>query len=534
MEVFFRRILWLFTCIAMLFTSGFSLAARRWNNFEVDPVEYPTAAVTADKLILVNYPGADEALTVGSLQGVLANTSKTQILIRDGAYEKYLPYTGAEIVSARADGSPWDASSLLSEFGQYAQGYVLCDEAGAAAAVSVAAALQAVIVPEALEEAAKSAGLEMLEDARGWDDAALRKSPYFALLSDKIAIEQPVSLAPKLVDLAVMAGAYFGYSDSTDAKAHKKTFSFLKDNAVIFGWNPVLGEYDTVRSLSEINTCLIPADHGSNYSTLSGFAGNTFTQKTAAPATDTGRAHTVCLVMSDGDNLQWMTTQYTNEKHYGSAIRGEFPLGWGVPASIGTLASPMAEYLFDNMSENDEFITHISGLGYTYPSKWTNKTALEVMAGQLAGQMKKTDTRIAAVLDDGGFRSAALDTILSQDGIDALFYFDYADYAGYKGAVRTVGGKPVISARYRLWNGIGGCSPEEIAAKINASSTDPDSLDSYSLVVIHAWSGLDSDGNFVEGGDTMRAVERLVNALGDDVRVVTPGEFVRRVAAAAN
>ena len=531
MDSVFRRILWLFTCIAVLFTSGFTLAARRWNNFEVGPVEYPTAAVTAKRLILVDYPAADEALTVGSLQGILANTSETQILVRDGAYQKYLPYTGAQAAALRADGSRWNTVSLLAEFGHFARGYVLCDDAGAAAAVSVAAALQAVIVPETLEDAAKSAGLEMREDVRGWDDTTLRKSPYFSLLSD--TIEQPVSLAPKLVDLAVMAGAYFGYSDSTDAKAHKKTFSFLKDNAVIFGWNPVLGEYTTVLSLSQINMCLIPADHGSNYSTLSGLSGRTLAQKTADMPSGTERAHTVCLVMSDGDNLQWMTTQFTNEKHYGSAIRGEFPLGWGVPASIDTLAAPMAEYLFDRMSENDEFITHISGLGYTYPSKWTNKTALGVMAGQLAEQMEKTDTHIAAVLDDGGFHSAALDTILSQDGIDALFYFDYADYAGYKGEIRTVGGKPIISAKYRLWSGIDGCSPEQIAAQINASSTDPDALDSYSLVVIHAWSGLDGDGNFVEGGDTMRAVERLVQALGDDVRIVTPGEFVRCVAAAA-
>lgn len=534
MDVLIKRFLWLLTCVAFLFTSGFCLTVRRWKNFEVDPVAYPAAAVSADRLILVDYPPAAEALTVGSLQGILANTSKTQILVRDGAYEKYLPYTGAEIIASRDGGSGWDAASLLSEFGCFAQGYVLCDDAGAAAAVSVAAALQAVIVPEALEEAARSAGLEKREDVRGWDDARLRKSPYFAMLSDKIAIEQPVSLAPKMVDLAVMAGAYFGYSDSTDARAHKKTFSFLKDNAVIFGWNPVLGEHGTVMSFSEINMCLIPADHGCNYSTLSGFAGTALTQKTAAAPTDAGPVHTVCLVMSDGDNLQWMTTQYTNEAHYGSPIRGRFPMGWGVPASIDAIAAPMAEYLYDNMSENDEFITQISGLGYTFPSKWTNETALRVMAGQLNEQMKKTDTHIAAVLDDGGFRSKALDTILSQEGIDALFYFDYANYAGYGGEIRTVLGKPIISAKYRLWSGIEGCSPEEIAAQINASSTDPSSIDSYSLVVIHAWSGLDGDGNFVQGGNTMRAVERLVQSLGENVRIVTTGEFVSRVARAVS
>ena len=282
-----------------------------------------------------------------------------------------------------------------------------------------------------------------------------------------------------------------------------------------------------------MNICLIPADHGSNYSTLSGFGAAAPRQKTVAPSGAPARARTVCLVMTDGDNLQWMTTQFTDAAHYGSPLRGAVPLGWGVPASLPSVAAPMAAYLYDGMTENDEFITQISGLGYTFPSAWTNKTAFEVMANQLAEQMAKADTRIAAVLDDGGFGSGALDTLLGQPGIDALFYFDYADYAGCGGAVRTVNGKPIVSARYKLWAGIDGGSPEEIAAAVNASSDDPSSLDSYALIAVHAWSGLDGNGAFAPYGDTMAAVKRLADAFGPDVRIVTPGAFAALVARAA-
>ena len=527
MQTVIGKLIVFFTCVSILFTSGFGAAIRFLKNQDVAPVAYPAAAKTAELLVLVDYPAGDEALAIGSLQGVLANRSETQILIRDGAYEKYLPYTDADILETRPDGGRWDAASLLAEYGGAANGYVLCDEKGAAAAISVAGVLQAVVIPESLEDAAKAAGLEIKEDARGWDDAALRKSEYFKRLNQKVAVEQPASYAPKLVDLAVMAGAYFGFSDSTDAKAHTKTFSFLKDNAVIFGWNPVLGEFDTVQSFSKMNMCLIAADHGCNYSTLSGFRVGGLTQKTPAETASAEGVHTVCLVMSDGDNLQWITTMFSGASHYGSPVRGVFPMGWGIPACAADMAAPMAEYLYDNMTANDQFITHISGLGYTYPSKWNNPAAVEVMAKQLAQQMAKNGTRIAAVLDDRGFNAKAEDTILSQDGIDALFYFDYSDYAGYKGAARAVNGKPIISARYRLWNGIEGCSPAEIAAAVNAASKDPESPDAYSLIVIHAWSGLDANGEFVEGGDCMRAVQQMVSLFGDNVRIVSPGEFVK-------
>ncbi len=518
--------------LSLLLTAAVLTALFGCGKKEATPVLLPEAKVRAKTLLLTDYPAPEDALTLASLQGVLANVSETQILIKDGAYEKYLPYMNADIKDARPDGSPWDTAALLAEYGPLAQGYVLCDDAGATAAVSVAGALQAVIIPESMQAKADAADLAMLADVRGWDDKALRGSEYFDKLHRQIAVEQPVDMAPKLVDLAVMEGVYFGFSDTDNAKAHTKTFDFLDDNAVIFGWNNILGEHDTVESFSGINACMIPADHGCNYSVLSGFAGVEFKQKTEAAQTPDAPRHTVCLVMTDGDNMQWMTSSFANAPYFGSPVRGSFPMGWGISAVIDTVAAPMTQYLFDNMTPNDEFVTQISGLGYTFPSKWKNKAALAQMAAQLDAHMKNTDTTVAVVLDDGGFRSPALDTILSQQNISALFYFDYGNYAGDHGAVRKVDGKPIIAARYRLWNNREGSSPEEIAASINAASDDPADLDSYSLVAVHAWSGLDKNGGFIEGGDTMAAAQRLVNALNDDVLLVTPGEFAQLVSQA--
>ena len=218
------------------------------------PAQMPQAKVRAKTLLLTDYPAPEDALTLASLQGVLANVSETQILIRHGAYAQYLPYTDAAVSEAQPDGSPWDTAALLAAYGNLAAGYVLCDDAGAAAAVSVAGVLQAVIIPEALQSAAESVGLTLLADVRGWSDETLRESEYFGRLHRQIAVEQPVDMAPKLVDLAVMGGLYFGFSASDKVKDHTKTFAFLDDNAVIFGWNNVIGEHDTVESFSRRNS----------------------------------------------------------------------------------------------------------------------------------------------------------------------------------------------------------------------------------------------------------------------------------------
>ncbi len=494
---------------------------------------FPKAKVASKTLWLLDPPEGDAALLLGSLQGVLANASETQILFRDGSYPQYLEYADANVIEKSGPETRPDA--LLNAFADVLSGYVLCDAAGAQAAVSVAGVLQAVVVPESLQNAAEAAGLPMLEDARGWTDQTLRSSRYFCRLSRRVAFSQPVAYAPKLVDYAVMAGAYFGFSDSEKLHECRKMYAFLQDNAVVFGWNPVLGEHDTVEALSSLNACLIAADHACNFSVLSGFPSVDLKQAAVAEtAPEETPHHTVCLFMSDGDNLQWILTNFNRASHFASPLRGQFPMGWGLPASLNDSAPTMASWLYANAAPGDEFILQISGLGYTFPSKWNNPFALRRMDRALSEKMAKADLHIAAVLDDGGFSHRALDVLAGQESVNGVFYLDYSDYAGMKGAARLSHGKPIVSAKYKLWYGLPGCSPEEIAASVNAASRDPSTPDAYSLIVIHAWSGLDEQGNFAGSGDTMAAVGRMVSAFAPDVRLVSPSAFVSALAEVMN
>ena len=495
------------------------------------------AAYQARTLYVVSQPAFADSLTLATLQGLVANKGTEQIVIDMGAYSKFKPYLESEyhvtIEKKNSENKTWTTWRLVEHFKNQLSGYILCDDDENAQSCSVAISLanqfNAVVVTKSKETKAKEAGLTCVLDVTGKTDAWLRQSEYFSKLNKNIAVEQPASMSPRLVDYAVMSNAYFYFSDSNDKGKHTEQFKYLNSNAVVIGWNNTLGEYSTVSSLSSVNACLIPADHAFNLSTLSSFRLETISQKTAETTTSNNK-HTVCFVMSDGDNLQWILNNFATEKYwFASSLRGQFNMGWGIPAAAIDLSAPMVNYLYDKMTAKDEFIMQISGLGYTMPSQWKDKNALKEMATELNDYMGRANLRIAEVLDDGGFTHSNLGVFTAQSNIDALFYIDYANYAGYHGQILWSNNKPIISARYRLWANLNDGSVENIANSINAASTDPQSANSYSFVIVHAWSGLDKNGNLVPNGNTMNAVEAVIQRLDSDVEVVTPSAFVDKI-----
>ena len=489
--------------------------------------DFPKAAKAAKTLLLTDVPTDGSAVTLASMQGLLANVSDKNLLFRAEKYREWLPLTGAEPVDAQPDGSKWDLAALLKEFAAFFDGYLLCDEDSIAVALSLANQKNSIVVLPDFEAAAQAAGLNMTADVRGWSDLRLRLRPEFYRLRRDVAFEQPAALCPRLMDYAVMSGAYVWYDAAATRAEHTNAFRFLNNNALLFGWNNDLGEYKTIASASALNACLIPADWACNLSVLSGYGCEPLQQKTTVSAAPGGR--TVCLLMSDGDNLQWFVGSYEDKSHFGSLVRGRFPFAWGVPASAADLAAPLTQMYYGKMSENDAFVLSLSGLGYTFPSKWTSQRALQRMAQTLGQKMKALDTRELLVLDDGEFESKALDTLMAGTQANGIFYMDYSNYAGMKGKMRFANGKPIVSARYQLWNGMPGCSPEEVAAAVNALPADPKNPDSYVFVIVHAWSGLNGSGEFTQGGNTMAAVERLVEQLDENTRLVSPAQFMERI-----
>ena len=499
------------------------------------------AQLTAERLLVLKSPESySDALTLGTLQGLVANKSTEQIIFSEGAFDAYLPILKKEFGCHAAykdeNREEWNAKNLLSYFMPLVDGYILTKSDKSSectyVAISLSAPLNAVVVTEENEQVAKDTGLAMLIDARELDDNWLRSSPFWSNINRDIAVEQPLSEAPRLIDYAVMTGAYFSIYNGKDQDAHTEKYRYLNDGATVYGWNATLGEYDTVMSFAKLNACLVPADHAYNISTLSSFDLDSIMQSTKSLSERySERKHTACFVMSDGDNIQWLLNKYmTDEKWYASRHRGKFSLGWGLPATTIDVAPAMVKYAYDNMTDEDEFIMQLSGVGYTFPSYW-DKTELEKMASKVSDYMDRMNMKYAEILDDEGFCVEHFDPFTKQEGIDGIFYIDYWNYAGMKGDILWSNEKPVVSAKYRLWAELEDGQIDYIANAINSSSTDPASPEAYSFIIVHCWSGLDREGNLVPDGNTVDAVKAVIDKLSRDVDVVTPSEFMTRVIA---
>lgn len=507
------------------------------------PVEYtfdpsvPKAAKQATSLYQINEPSSfTDKLTLATLQGLVANRCDDQILINGGAFNNYRPYLKKNwncTLSTKVDGKSITIPNLVEHYKDQLSGYILCASDSSSdsgnVAISLAGLLNAIVVTPENQKICDDLGLTCLLDATDKNDDWLRSSEYWAQLNQKIAFEQPLSMAPKLVDYAVMSKSYFSFYNGHNSAEHRQKYSFLQDNGIVFGYNNTLGEYDTVASFSAENLQMIPSDHAYNLSTLSGFKTAVLEQKTKDISDETSKkVHTVCIILSDGDNVQWLTNDFsTSDKWWANSYRGKFDMGWGLPPTALDLTAPMTAYLYDKMTERDEFVMQLSGLGYTFPSKWS-KSARDDMAEKLAEYMVRSDLHYAEILDDNGLNKSVMSSFTKQDGIDGLFYIDYSNYAGKNGQILWSDGKPVVAARYRLWANTGDGSISAISGKVNRASTNPKDADAYSFIIVHAWSGLNGN-NLVEGGNTMKAVTELVKAFDKDVEVVTPSEFMNRI-----
>lgn len=228
--------------------------------------------------------------------------------------------------------------------------------------------------------------------------------------------------------------------------------------------------------------------------------------------------HTVCFVMSDGDNVQWLLGASDDTKTWASPYRSKVNLGWTISPALVELAPPMYKKYVDNSPSTAEgrstLIAAPSGRGYFNPGIFPNLTNECNLLNQY---MKKGDLRIANVIDvDASPRN--LEPFLKQDNIDALFYYNYTDYSGLKGQISWYKDKPSIGGRFNLWLGTLGQAtdktPETLAKELNAASTNIYSAAGYSLIPVIVWSRKVSD------------VLECIGKLGPNIRVVTPDEFV--------
>ena len=452
-----------------------------------------------------------EKIIIQSLQGILAQTKPRIYCVIDGSdtYSTFLADLqksyGVTVINTYRS----DLKGLLTHFKNEVSGYLLTNVTAPSihVAISLSGIKKAVVVPKSYEDVAKSAGLSLVEDVSGQTYQQFFDK-YSADANKNIVCYQVADKATFLTDYAAYTKSFFFY-DSFSGSMTTQVFSRMNPNAELFGWGS--DEYQLVQTASQKSIIVNAADFAQNLSVLSNFGVETKQAKYVTDPEVKENVHTVCFLMTDGDNIQWMLGDFSKStKWYGSPNRGKVNIGWTVCPAMCELAPTVLKRFYDGAAKNDNgrdyFVAGPSGLGYIFPELYGDITTFAQRTNEY---MKQADLHIVNLLGNA-MNANYITPFMQQDQIDAAFYYYYSDYSGGKGQITWVNNKPVITGRMNFW----GETPESMAEKLNILSTDITSSKGYSLIPVHVWSVSVDD------------VIQCVSLLNKNVRVVTPDEFV--------
>lgn len=380
-----------------------------------------------------------------------------------------------------------------------------------------------IMIDKSIELLAISRGFTLGRDVTG---CTLRG--IFEEYKDRLNKNYIVHQSPErseLRDYAIAGKAFCYYSDHvTDIKLNAEVLAWANKNCAVLGWTE--DELNFVASCSLYAKTVVPSDWSSNLSFYSALdkQGEIIEQSyTQEKITADPNKHYVAIVMSDGDNVQWIQRNFINSSSYfGSKYRGEFKLTWGISPSLYDLAPSIVESVYSNQSANDQFISGPGGLGYTNITNF-DKEALAEYASMTASYMEKMDLHYANFLD-AYVDEEVLKYFANQEQIEGGIWNIGHKYVGGEGGVYWENGKPFVAVRETLWRASSGIDneyygyTERVAQRINSYKCDPTSIEGYTIVVAHVWSI-----------GTMDHIARFVNSLDEHVELVTVGELIELV-----
>jgi hypothetical protein len=498
------------------------VVAKTWDNGQERPLvlDANSRAAQAELILLQSLSGL--LLKQGSTEGLFLEANASyRLILNDLSRRRGIPFAYFS--------GPLTAWDLVARFqGRFAGRYVLSNIEANPDSLNVARMaayrFNALIVDAAVRSKAEAREWTRVFDASDKTDAWYATNWWPTWPRQGIGLEQNNNPA--------LAGDYSCLNDYTPATGVPTFFdgadtplrrSFLQGlgpDAVLIGW-PHFDELSFTSANSQQNVSLAAANWSLNLALLSSLHDpnrlplkQPLCARSYTPATN---AHYVTFVFTDGDNVQWFHNAFLQHTQWwGSPVRGQIPLGWGLPPTLRDLSPTIAEYLLENAAgqhrpAQDAFVA-MSPVGYCYPSMFS-AAARATNAVRLARYMRDLDLQTLVLLDNAGFEKPSIyQPYLQQPQIQAIFYWDaFGNYAKYAGAIHWQHGKPIISAFTNLWGDTG---PAQVAAALNGRPRDSRLPSGYSLVDVHAWTRGVAD------------VAECMRQLHSQVRVVTPDVFV--------
>ncbi len=474
-----------------------------------------------------------ELTMITSLQGVLAQTKATiYIEGSEGATTKRLGELAKKygfVVETVTD--PW---LLVDIFAEAVDGkYVLYNDHSNEAtmvtdqtinyATTISGAEGWLMIGRDVEATAKEHGLTLGADAAA---EQMNTRYIFETYKDKLNNTYLVHQDPtnrSLRDYAIAGKAMCFYADMYDGDNSVKEdiLNWAAENAPILGWTANELNFVSANSLQSVVT--IAADHAVNLSLYAAGKEESLTQSNYADSKITAEPgkHYVAIVMSDGDNVQWMTRGFAeSSKYYGSPYRGAFPMTWTTSPALYDLAPDVLGSLYQRSTDKDYFISGPSGVGYINATEY-NTESIDDYAAYTAGYMAATDLEYINFLDNY-VDETMLDHFAAYDQVKGGVWSVGNKYIEGEGAVYWSNGKPFVAARETLWRIAGDDESnqyygfvERVAQRINEYSTDCTKIEGYTVVLAHAWSV-----------GSMDYINRFVDALDEDVVLVTVDQLI--------
>jgi len=505
----------------------------------------------------------DDCNVLVFLQGITARDGSANIYLAEGHYVNYLEgYKTAHPEQAfeAFTGTVWDlAERFAPEIP--GRGYVVYTPPGEGGnpginmAATIAAAEGWLGVPDGCQGKAEAAGLVLKCDLREMPGGFAEQQQaifdeYRDRLSNTLVVHQPPGNA-RLRDFAIAQRAFCFYGNHSGGAAeyareqrlYRDVFARMKPNTGVFGvWGPA-GEIPFVRKVSQAGLHMLPADHMVNGSALMGFSAATPLRQPYENrdiAAQPGK-HYAALMLSDGDNLQWLLGDAFYRGFIPDRIRSgdTFPLSFTYAPLMAELFPFAAQTHYGMLQPGMQLICGVSGLGYA------NMTIApagvrEDYARLTAQAMQKAGLHVMQLLDDvtvpiPGIRwrmplldqkaKSVIGAFAAREEIaGGIWYMDPDKYQSGSDKFYSANGKAWACNRISFWSPDGTpatATPEWIqgvADTINAYPRDHGRPEGYSVINIHPWS------------IGYAGVQALVSLLDEDVVLLSAQELLALMA----
>jgi hypothetical protein len=366
---------------------------------------YGRAYTKVDAVGSIQLGKSDEMVLFTTLKG-LVNKTQPRIYTYDDnvrnedGKDKWLNDLGMGHVDVA------DNWSLLTKYASEINGIVVYDDAlpdTVNLATTIAAQSGAIVAPPSLVSKLTSApyNLPILDDLRGDFSTKLEvyqylHDHYWSSLSHNLIIGLSPGIKGALRDYATATGAAVIWLNPSVPEEKTLLQSFFSDmpagNGVYMGWWP--DEAIGVQAASEYGISTIASDWSSNL-TVFGGASREVNVKPVPDKPPLQNKIYVSLILSDGDNLQYMEHRF--KKIWDSPNRGTVPLGWTVSPAMLDAMPGVLNYLYETATPNDALIAGPSGFGYTYPNAWANQTYLDKFVSISDDYMNRAGLKVATI-----------------------------------------------------------------------------------------------------------------------------------------